>query len=223
MIACSAPPVWPTCERPVPLGDRLEVRADEPLDVVARSPAGSSAASSTTKPARQFSAPQMPNAVVNGSPRSIGRSPGLSRPSVARGPAVSIRWHDSGVPFQPRRRTASRSRHSRAAGRRAGSRTPCDVWQAAYSKAASWSTSLMTRSPSAGIDEQVGRVLDVPGRARPVARSSSTRYGGTLDPVRARRTSSSRRRPTRDPARMPSSRKDLAPAAATGRAAGSAG
>ena len=46
---------------------------------------------------------------MNRSPRSIGRSPGLSSPSVARGPAVSIRWQDSGIPFQSSSRTASRS------------------------------------------------------------------------------------------------------------------
>ena len=51
----------------------------------------------------------MPNAVVNGSPRSIGRSPGLSSPNRARGPAVSIRWHDSGAPFHSSSATASRS------------------------------------------------------------------------------------------------------------------
>ena len=51
----------------------------------------------------------MPNAVVNGSPRPIGRSAGLSSPSAARGPAVSIRWHDSGMPFQRSSRTASAS------------------------------------------------------------------------------------------------------------------
>ena len=97
-------------ERAVPLGDRREVRPDQPLDVVAGCPSGSSAGvlDDEARP-RQFSAPQIPKATVNRSPRSIGRSPGLSRPSVARGPAVSIRWHDSGVPFQPSSATASRS------------------------------------------------------------------------------------------------------------------
>ena len=32
----------------------------------------------------------------------MARSPGLRRPERARGPAVSMRWHDSGIPFQPR-------------------------------------------------------------------------------------------------------------------------
>ncbi len=51
----------------------------------------------------------MPKATVNGSPCSMARSPGLSSPSLARGPAVSMRWHDSGLPSQPSRPTASRS------------------------------------------------------------------------------------------------------------------
>ena len=37
MISWRAPAGLPDAERPVPLGDRLEVRADQPLDVVARS------------------------------------------------------------------------------------------------------------------------------------------------------------------------------------------
>ncbi len=93
----------------------------------------SSDASSTTKPARQLSAPQIPKAVVNRSPRSIGRSPGLSSPSDARGPAVSMRWQESGVPFQRSSRTAS---CSVMPGRRPASsrRTPSEVWQAAHSR-----------------------------------------------------------------------------------------
>ena len=129
-------PVWPIAERLVPLGDGLEVRPDEPVDVVARSRAGSSAASSTTNPARQFSAPQIPNATVNRSPRSIGRSLGLSRPNVARGPAVSIRWQDSGVPFQSSSRDGLALGHARAGGPTSSRRTPFDVWRAAHSSAA---------------------------------------------------------------------------------------
>ena len=173
-------------QRPVPLGDRLEVRADEPLDVVADRRRAAPPASSTTNPARQLSAPQMPNAVVNGSPRSIGRSPGLSSPNRARGPAVSIRWHESGAPFHSSSRTASRSV---IPGRSPASRlrTPCDVWHAAHSNAASCSTSLTTRSPSAAsmsrsvafstrpagpvrpaqlVDEERRRLDDVPAGVR---------------------------------------------------------
>ncbi len=127
----------PDAERPVPLRDRLEVRPDQPLDVVAGSPSGSSAASSTTKPARQLSAPQMPNATVKRSPRSMARSPGLSRPSAARGPAVSIRWQESGVPSQPSKRDRLPLASSRAASPTAAARTPLDVRQAAYSRTAS--------------------------------------------------------------------------------------
>ena len=46
-------------------------------------------------------APQMPNAVVKRSPRSMTRSLGLSMPSEARGPAESMRWQERGIPFQP--------------------------------------------------------------------------------------------------------------------------
>ena len=71
-------------ERLVPLRDRLEVRGDEPLDVVAD--AGRQlAASSTTNPARQVSAPQTPKAMVSGSPaRWRGRpgSGGRMRPAA---------------------------------------------------------------------------------------------------------------------------------------------
>ncbi len=45
-------------------------------------------------------------------------------------------------------------------------RTPWEVWQAAYSKQASCSTSLITRNPSGGAGEQVGGVLDDPVRLR---------------------------------------------------------
>ena len=121
-------------------------------------------------------APQIPNATVSGSPRSIGRSPGLSNPNRARGPAVSMRWHDSGVPFHSSRRTASRSVMP---GRSPVSRlrTPCEVWQAAHSKAASCSTSLTTRRPSAASMKMSVAFSTSP--AGPVAtRSSSTRKAG---------------------------------------------
>ena len=162
-------------KRLVPLDDAPRSTARRAGRRSRRMSPGSSAASSTTNPARQFSAPQIPNAVVNRSPRSIGRSPGLSSPSVARGPAVSIRWQDSGQPFQPSRATASRSvspgRRPRAAGgRRSRSGS------AAHSSAASCSTSLMTRRPSRGVDEEVGRVLDErrSRRSAPAARRRGT-------------------------------------------------
>ena len=49
-------------KRLVPLRDRGEVRSDQPVDVIARSGPAARAASSTTNPARQFRAPQIPNA-----------------------------------------------------------------------------------------------------------------------------------------------------------------
>ena len=70
---------------------------------------GSWLASSTPNPARQVSAPHTPYAEVNRSPCSMIRSEGESRPSAARGPAVSMRWHDSGAPFQSSNCAASRS------------------------------------------------------------------------------------------------------------------
>ena len=121
----------------------------------------------TTKPARQFSAPQMPKATVKGSPRSMGRSPGLSSPNRARGPAVSIRWQDSGHPFQPSSATASRSvmPGCRPRSRRS---TPDEVWQADHSMNASCSTSLMTLRPSAASISS-----PVASRTAPVAPASS--------------------------------------------------
>ena len=142
-------------------------------------PAGSSAASSTTNPARQVSAPQIPNATVNRSPRSIGRSPGLSSPSVARGPAREhqVARQRRPVPVEQARRPRARS----CPGRRPAEQPPDAARRsghAAHSKRASWSTSLMTRSPSAGVDQQVAGVLDAARRRRPAARSSSTRNAG---------------------------------------------
>ncbi len=93
-------------QRPVPLDDRLEIRPGEPLDVVADADL-QLAASSTTQPGATVERAPDSERGREGSPRSMRRSHGLSRPQRARGPAVSIRWHDSGVPFQPSRATAS--------------------------------------------------------------------------------------------------------------------
>ena len=61
---------------------------------------------------------------------------------------MSIRWHESGVPFQPRSATASCSLDptGRPKSRRL---TPSEVCDDAHSRYASCSTSLMTRRPSA--------------------------------------------------------------------------
>ena len=101
---------------------------------------------------------------------------------MARGPAVSIRWHDSGMPFHSSRRTASPSVNP---GRRANSRfrTPCDVCARRVLNAASCSTSLMMRRPSPGsMSSPVAFPTEPAGPTGP--RSSSTRKAGSFDRVR---------------------------------------
>ena len=58
----------------------------------------------------------------------FGLSLGLARPSAARRPLDSMRWQESGVPFQRSSRTASCSTRP---GARLNSRlrTPDEVWQ----------------------------------------------------------------------------------------------
>ncbi len=75
---------------PVPLDHCLEVGADETVDVVG-DPGRQLALAADHEPGPAVQRPQTPKATVNGSPRAMGRSSGLSRPSDARGPAVSIR------------------------------------------------------------------------------------------------------------------------------------
>jgi hypothetical protein len=79
------------------------------------------------------------------------------------------------MPFQRSSRTASpRSSRPQPEQHR---RTPSDVWQAAYSKAASCSTSLITRRPSAAsISRSVAFSTSPLGPAR--RRSSSTMNAG---------------------------------------------
>ena len=125
----------------------------------------------------------MPNAVVNGSPRSIGRSPGLSRPRGARARGQH-QVAGQGHPVPAQERDGLPLGHARPQPDAAGRRTPSDVWQDAYSKAASCSGSLITRSPSGGVDEQVRGVLDQPGRARP-APERVDQLGRRLDPGRS--------------------------------------
>ena len=160
MISWSAPPGLPDAERLVPLGDRLEVRRRRAARRSRRCPAGSSAGvlDDEAGPAVE----RAPDAE-----RDRERVAALDRP-VARAEQPE-RWRagrrsasggrTAASPFQSSRRTASRSVMP---GRRPASsrRTPSEVWQAAYSSAASCSTSLMTRRPSAGVDQQVGGVLD---------------------------------------------------------------
>ena len=202
----------------VPLGDRREVRADQPLDVVADRVGELGGVLD-----------HEPGAAGERSPDPEGggeRVAALDRPvaraeeaEAARGPAVSMRWHESGQPFQPSSATASRSVMP---GRRPWSsdRTPCEVWQAAHSKAASCSTSLITRRPSAAsMRRSVAFSTEPP--APTSARSSSTRYAGTSLIPGPRRSSSRRRRRGCPGRSLP--RRGSRPAAAIGRAAGSAG
>ena len=172
-------------QRAVPLGDRREVRPDEPLDVVA-------------DPVRQLGGvlddepgpaverapdPERDREPVAALDRPVARAQQAERRPRRR--AVSIRWHDSGVPFQPSSATASRSRHARAAARAGAGARPSRSGTRPHSNAASWSTSLMTRRPSAGVDQQVGRVLDAARRRRSARRSSSTRNAGASIVARA--------------------------------------
>ena len=68
------------------------------------------------------------------------------------------------MPSQSSSRTASRSVMP---GRRPNSsfRTPCDVWHAAYSNAASWSTSLIDAQAVGRVDQQAVGVSDGAGRS----------------------------------------------------------
>ena len=115
---------------------------------------------------------------MRGSPWEITLSPGLSSPSAAREPAVSMRWQDSGDPSHPSRRTASRSRMP-GSSPKIRFRTPWEVWLAAYSKAASCSTSLITRRPSAGSMNRsvAGKALSSPTTSR----TTSTMNAGTSE------------------------------------------
>ena len=123
-------------ERLVPLGDGVEVGRHEPLDVVLDAARQLGGVLDHEARATVEGAPD-PKATVNRSPRSMARSVGLSRPSVARGPAVSIRWHESGVPLPAQQAHGLVLGHARRRRPRNRSRTPPDVWQAAHSKHAS--------------------------------------------------------------------------------------
>ena len=167
-------------QRAVPLGDRLEIRARPAARRSRRCPPAARRRLRRRNPARQLSAPQIPKATVNRSPRSIRRSPGLSRPSDARSPLVSIRWHESGMPFHSRSRDGLVLASSRARSPNSSCRTPCEVWHAAYSNAASCSTSLITRRPSAApMSRSAAFSTDPLGPV--IRRSSSTMNGGRLD------------------------------------------
>ena len=165
-------------QRAVPLGDRLEVRRRRGGRRSRAMPAGSSLASSTTNPARQFSAPQIPNATVNRSPRSIGSiaraqqperraRPGRQHQMARQRRAVPVEQPDRLALGHPRPEAEQQPAHAvrRLAGRVFERGELVDLVDDAQAVG--------------GVDEQVGRVLDQ-RRPRPVSRrSSSTMYDGT--------------------------------------------
>ena len=220
MIAWSAPPDLADPERAVPLGDGLEVRRHEPVDVVA---------DAVRQPARVLRHEPGPAVERAPDPERDGQRVAALDRAVAGAQQPEPRPRPGGehqvarqrrpVPAEERDRLGLG--HARTQARGAARRTPFEVRVAACSNAASWSTSLMTRSPSAGSIEQVVRVLDDAGRADERAQLVRE-VRGHLEPrpVRERLPADARRPASR--ARSPpppGSRR----AAATGRAAASAG
>ena len=221
MIACSAPPVWPTRSAPYHSATASKYGADEPIDVVA-------------DPVRQLGRvlDDEPGAAVQRAPDPEGdreRVAALDRPVARaeqpeRGPRAGgehqVARQRRAVPARAGAPPRARVMPGPQAGQQL--RTPLDVWHAAHSNAASCSTSLMTRSPSAGsISRSVG-VLDE-RRAGPIRpRSSSTRKAGASIVARL-----GVRLPAddADPAARPDAlvARGSPRAAATGRAAGRAG
>ena len=178
------PPVSADAHRAVPLGDRREVRRHQPIDVVADplgqlvrrldhepGPAGERApdAEGGREPIAALDRP-----IARAEQPERGARPGGQHEVARQRPAVPAE-----------QRAPPRAPSFPVAGPRSSRRTPCEVWQLAHSNAASCSTSLMTRRPSAGVDEQVGGVLDRPGcpdqsraarrRGRPAGRSCPAR------------------------------------------------
>jgi hypothetical protein len=108
----------------VPLGHRLEVRADEPLDVVA-DPVGQLGRVLDDEPGAAVQRPPDPERDREAIAAFDPPVAGLSSPSVARSPLVSIRWQESGIPFHSSRATASSSRRP-GSSPRISRRTPLD-------------------------------------------------------------------------------------------------
>ena len=96
-------------DRLVPFGGAGEIGRGEPLDIIADT-TRQVVRTGGDEAGAAVSAPQKPNAMVNGSPRAIGRSSGLPSPSAARGPADSMGWQESGKPFGRMSVAASASR-----------------------------------------------------------------------------------------------------------------
>ena len=169
-----------------------------------RSPSGSSAASSTTNPARQLSAPQIPNATVKRSPRSIAPVARAQQAERARAARRSASGGTRAACRSSRAGGRPPARSSRVASPSSSAARRCDVWQAACSRTASWSTSLIDPQAVGGVDEQVGRVLDGPGLAD--ERAAARRRGTTgASIVRGRAYVFQPTTPTRVPAAIPSS------------------
>ena len=149
-------------ERAVPLGHGREVRPDEPLDVVA-DPVGQlgRVLDDEARPAGEGAPdPERRREPVAALDAPVAGTEQAEAWRAAR--AVSIRWHDSGAPFQLEQADGLALASCPARSPTSSSRTPCEVWHDAYSKAASWSTSLMTRSPSAASISRSFGVLDRP-------------------------------------------------------------
>ena len=128
----------------------------------------------------------MPKATVNGSPRSMRRSPGLSRPRRARGPAVSIRW-------QRQRRPVPAEQRDRLAFGEPGSQVRQQVPDAARRDArrgleGRQLVDLVDRAQAVGgADEEVGGVLDEAARPRQLAQRLDEEGRGLHErPVRVR-------------------------------------
>ena len=147
----------------------------------------------------------MPNATVNAIAALDGPVAGAEQ--AERGPRSGgqhqVARQRRPVPAQQARRPPARS--CPAAGRAAAVATPSEVWQAAHSKAASCSTSLIDAQPVGGVDEQVVGVLHETAPAPTRPRSSSTRKAGTSigRPIGVRLPARRRRRARPRP--MPSS------------------
>ena len=99
-------------QRLVPVGHGREVRRDEAFDIVVGS-VGKLRRILDDESGPAVERSPDPKAIVNGSPRSIGRSPGLRSPNLALGPALSMRWQESGAPFHLSSSSAVPFGHSR--------------------------------------------------------------------------------------------------------------
>ena len=220
MIACSVAAGLPDVERAVPLGDGREVRPDEPVDVVAdpvRQLGG--VLDHEARPAGQRAPdPERDGEPVAALDRPVARAEQPERRPRSRGQHHVARQRHP-VPAEearrPRTRAGPAGARGAAAGRRSTSRTT------AHSNVASWSTSLMIRRPSAGSISR-SRWRSRRGRSARPARAARRRCTPAARSGPAGRRSSSRRRRPGCPARCPR-RRGSPRAAATGRAAGSAG